>query len=216
MCAIRESRLCCLIKIFLAWFWFPGLKIRATDCWLALPLVRNVTGGALLGFHSLHDSYSGSHLHIVVVVVFQPPSAPLAEKQTHATNYSADSLMVGVHGGIWGGKMKQAQWGWVCRGDAVGGGVPPVMRMSHRPHGGFWHQSGLIRGGQQFPTNVLHSWWMREAAGGIQHNKLCITSLRRLAACCQDLRCVVILKEGGRCVCVRRCVRVYQCDGQWE
>lgn len=69
-------------------------------CWPAPLLVRNVTGGALLRFHSLHDSYSaGPHLHIVVVV-FQPPSNSLAEKQTHATNYCADSSIVGVHRGI--------------------------------------------------------------------------------------------------------------------
>lgn len=27
---------------------------------------------------------------------------------------------------------------------------------------GFWHHSSLIRGGTQFPTNVFHSWWMRQ------------------------------------------------------
>lgn len=39
--------------------------------------MRNIKGGALLYFHSPHDSYSGPHLHIVVVLHPPPPPLPL-------------------------------------------------------------------------------------------------------------------------------------------
>lgn len=38
--------------------------------------MKNIKGGALLYFHSPHDSYSGPHLHIVVVL-HPPPPLPL-------------------------------------------------------------------------------------------------------------------------------------------
>lgn len=58
------------------------IEIRASD--LLAGSARNVTDA-----RSLHDSYSGLHLHIVVV--FHRPATSLAEKQTHATNYCANS-----------------------------------------------------------------------------------------------------------------------------
>lgn len=35
---------------------------------------------------------------------------------------------------------------------------------------GFWHHSSLIRGGTQFPTNVFHSWWMRQQGADSKTN----------------------------------------------
>lgn len=179
------------------------IEIRENDCWLALPLERNVTRGALWLILWISSPCCSCYC-------FSTPSVPLAEMQTHAANYCTVSPMVGVHRGIWGSKMKQASGaecvGWASSSDGHESSSPRWL--------GFWHHSGLIRGREQFPPQMSFTpdEWGRPVGVGTQQNKLCITSLRRLAACCQDLRCVVILKGGGRCVCAM----VGQCVSMWR
>lgn len=163
--------------------------------------MRNIKGGALLYFHSPHDSYSGPHLHIVVVLHPPTPSS-IAEKQTQATNYCTERAPVGVHGGLWGGKSKKAIgaecveicWGWGCRG------VPPVMSMSHHPHSAWASDitAALSEEERNSPqmSFTADGWGSRGLiAKQIMHH---ISE-----ACSQDLRCAIIRRQMCVCVCSR-------------
>lgn len=165
--------------------------------------MRNIKGGALLYFHSPHDSYSGPHLHIVVVLHPPPTPSSIAEKQTQATNYCTERAPVGVHGGLWGGKSKKAIgaecveicWGWGCRG------VPPVMSMSHHPHSAWASDitAALSEEERNSPqmSFTADGWGSRGLiAKQIMHH---ISE-----ACTQDLRCAIIRRQ--MCVCVQQSV----------
>ena len=169
---------------------------------------ERVTVGLLHGLWGMSQGFAAFMTHTldfisILLLFFNPSPLPFTEERTHETNYCTVvqplESMREYEGATRSRLVRPSMRGY------AEGGVPPVMRMSHPPQGCRASDitAALLEEQSNSPTSFLIGWWMTEEGLAAQH-------FRWLTACSRALRCVVILKGRGRCVCsgVSVCISV--------